>query len=120
MQSLYEMIFGTANTTNNLTSPATQQAVQQAFTSGYSAYQQARTAGQFGSNAGLANQMAQQQYNSLLGQAAQQYNPRPDWVFAGTPCRDAVDFADRMWPEDCAEKTFFVLKYAGKTASPGA
>lgn len=119
MQSLYEMIFGQANTSNNITSPATQQAVNQAFTSGYSAYQQAQSAGQYGTNAGLANQMAQQQYNSLLGQyAQQQYNPRPDWVFAGTPCRDAEDFANRMWPEDCAEKTFFILKYAGRTASP--
>lgn len=118
MQSLFEMIFGTANTTNNITSPATQQALNQAFTQGYSAYQQA---GQYGANAGLANQLAQQQYSQVLGQYAQQQNnPRPDWVFAGTPCRDAVEFADRMWPEDCAEKTFFVLKYAGKTASPGA
>ena len=118
MQSLYEMIFGTADTNNNITSPATQQAVNQAFTQGYSAYQQA---GQFGATAGLANQMAQQQYSQALGQYAQsQHNPRPDWVFAGTPCKDATEFADRMWPEDCAEKTFFVLKYAGKTASPGA
>jgi len=123
MQSLYNMIFGQANT-NNTTSPAGQQAANTAFTQAYAQYQGQglMNASQAGVNAGLAQQMSAQQYNSLLGLPqggyAQQHNPKPDWVFAGTPCRDAEDFADRMWPEACAEKTMFVLKWAGRTATP--
>jgi len=120
MQSLYNMIFGQVNASSNLTSPAAQQSANTAFTQAYSAYQQGAIAG---SNAGLAQQMSAQQYNNHLlglphGGYAQQHNPRPDWVFAGTPCRNAEEFADRMWPEACAEKTMFVLKWAGRTATP--
>ena len=64
----------------------------------------------------------QAQINAMLGQqfnqAYKQYNPRPDWVFAGRPCRDALEFAHLLWPEDCAEKTAFVLRWQGRTANP--
>ena len=91
-----------------------------AFNSAYSAYQQSpyQQAALTGSNAGLAQQMAAQQYQQGLPRRGTPYNPRPDWVFAGTPCDNAQDFADRMWTEPCAEKTLFVLKWAGRTASP--
>ena len=113
MQSLFDMIFGTANTTNNLTSPATQQAANTAFNQAYAQHQ----AGLQNSNA--AQQMASQQYNSLLGQyqagyGAQQALRYSDWVFAGRPCRDAQEFANLVWPDDSPEKTFFLLKHAGK------
>lgn len=107
-----------------ITSPQAQQAVNTAFTQAYTQYQGQglMNASQASANAGLAQQMSTQQYNSLLGLPqggyAQQHNPKPDWVFAGTPCRNAEEFADRMWPEACAEKTMFVLKWAGRTASP--
>lgn len=115
MQSLFDAVFGTANTTNNLTSPATQQAANTAFNQAYAQYQAGAMAG---SNAGLGQQMAAQQYNSLLGQPrygwAAQQAVRTDWVFAGRACSDAREFADLVWPEDCSEKTFFILKHAGK------
>ena len=64
----------------------------------------------------------QAQINAMLGQQFNHtyrgYSPKPDWVFAGTPCRDALEFAHRMWPEDCAEKTAFVLRWQGRTANP--
>jgi hypothetical protein len=41
----------------------------------------------------------------------------PVWVFAGRPC--TVDqFADMIWPEECAEKTHFRLKWSGREAVP--
>lgn len=126
MTSLFDMIFGTANTTNNLTSPATQQAVNTAFTQAYTQYQAglqnspaAQQAMLMGQNAGLAQQFSAQQYNALLGQPQgyRQQTPLSNWVFNGRACRDAREFADLMWPEDSAEKTFFILKHAGKDTS---
>jgi len=123
MQSLFDMIFGTANTTNNLTSPAVEQAANTAFNQAYAQHQAglqnsyaAQQAMQMGHNAGLAQQFSAQQYNALLGQPQgyRQQTLLSNWVFNGRPCRDAREFADHMWPEDCAEKTFFVLKHAGK------
>jgi hypothetical protein len=115
MQSLFDMIFGTANTTNNLTSPATQQAANTAFNQAYAQYQAGAIAG---ANAGLGQQMAAQQYNNLLGRPTHGYAAQQalisNWVFNGRACRDAREFADLMWPEDCSEKTFFILKHAGK------
>jgi hypothetical protein len=32
------------------------------------------------------------------------------WMFDGDYCT-ITEFADRMWPQDCKEKTFFLLKY---------
>lgn len=108
MQSLFDSIFGTANTTNNLTSPATQQAVNTAFNQAYAQYQ----------GSGLGQQMSAQQYNNLLGRPTHGYAAqqaiRADWVFAGRPCRDAQEFANLVWPDDSPEKTFFLLKHAGK------
>jgi hypothetical protein len=38
----------------------------------------------------------------------------PVWVFAGRPCT-VTQFADQIWPDACADKTHFVLKWAGRT-----
>jgi len=112
MQSLYDMIFGQANTPNSFTSPAAQQAVNQAFTQGYSAYQQAQSAGQFGSNAGLANQMAQQQYNLALGQYAQSQQ-KPEWMIAGVGM-SFEKFVDTLCPDpEDPMRTLLILKYSG-------
>lgn len=39
----------------------------------------------------------------------------PVWVFAGRPCT-MTQFADQIWPEPCADKTHFVLKWTGREA----
>lgn len=69
----------------------------------------------FGSQQGYATQnpwaqqnMTAQQYNQTLQGIYQQR--KPDWVFNGVTY-SARDFADAVWPDDCAEKTAFVLKY---------
>lgn len=36
------------------------------------------------------------------------------WVFAGRPC-SVTEFADFIWPEECADKTHFILKWEGRT-----
>lgn len=35
------------------------------------------------------------------------------WMFNGKYC-DLQSFADSIWPDECAQKTFFLLKYAGE------
>lgn len=32
------------------------------------------------------------------------------WMIAGKP-KTLTEFVNTIWPEDCAEKTFFLLKY---------
>jgi len=39
------------------------------------------------------------------------------WVFAGKPCT-VYQFADLCWPEDCVEKTHFILKWEGRKITP--
>ena len=41
----------------------------------------------------------------------------PVWVFAGRPCT-VEQFAESIWPEPCAERTHFVLKWSGREATP--
>jgi hypothetical protein len=36
------------------------------------------------------------------------------WMFDGEYCT-INQFADKMWPNDCKEKTFFLIKYTGDT-----
>lgn len=36
------------------------------------------------------------------------------WMFDGEYCT-ITEFAEKMWPSDCKEKTFFLLKYTGDT-----
>ena len=78
------------------------QQANQAFNTAYNSYQQ----GQLGQS-GLA--AAAQQYNNQLWRTQE---PSP-WVFNGKPC-SVKAFADEVWPEDCKEKTFFLLKHAGE------
>lgn len=33
------------------------------------------------------------------------------WMFDGV-LMSIMDFADKIWPEDCADKTHFILKYS--------
>lgn len=70
-----------------------------------------------GTFGGLQNQyssqnsmaMAQQQHawaQQIMG--AQQ---KPQWVFNGITCNSAREMADIIWENDCAEKTWFILKF---------
>ena len=71
----------------------------------------------FGSQQGYGLAQSQQPYNPAAQQAGL-YNQHlsrgmlkpPDWVFDGVTY-SSRDFADAVWPEDCAAKTAFVLKY---------
>ena len=44
-------------------------------------------------------------------------DPYPTWMFAGRPCT-VREFADFVWPEDHAQKTAFLLKWADFFAHP--
>ena len=35
------------------------------------------------------------------------------WMFNGKYC-DLQSFANEVWPEECEQKTFFLLKYTGE------
>ena len=70
----------------------------------------------------MANRAAQQQqaYQAgLLGQMSQGamnyggFSP-PKWMINGI-YMTIEEFANTIWPEDVAEKTFFLLKYSGET-----
>jgi hypothetical protein len=80
--------------------------------------------GNLGTTMGIATQAnaAQQSYNphqsamyqqQAFNQYAQTMSQRQamDWVLAGTPMT-LMEFADEIWPEPCAEKTHFILKYS--------
>lgn len=65
---------------------------------------------------GLHNLSAQQAYTPG-GQGMSQgiyqgtnWQP-PKWMFDGA-MMNVIDFANKIWPEDCADKTAFVLKYS--------
>lgn len=47
----------------------------------------------------------QQMYNQAMMQN------KPQWVFDGVVCNGPREMADVIWPNDCAEKTHFLLKY---------
>lgn len=56
----------------------------------------------------LASQQYQQaQYNRMMMQAQQ----KPMWVFNGVQCNSAREMADIIYPNDCPEKTHFLLKF---------
>ena len=58
--------------------------------------------------------MAQQQAQQGLGMSGslqQGVYQMPRWMFNGVVL-SILDFANEIWPEDCAEKTHFVLKYS--------
>jgi len=57
----------------------------------------------------------QQMSNQAIAQIqamTQQWNQlqRPNWVFNGKPM-SIGEFAAAIWPEDCADKSFFLLKF---------
>lgn len=54
-------------------------------------------------------QANQQAFNQYAQQQAQRQ--MMDWVLDGTPMT-LMEFADAIWPEPCAEKTHFILKYS--------
>lgn len=65
------------------------------------------------------NPYAQQNGHWAQGAAAQQHlmsiharnnQPLPRWIFNGQPM-DFDEFVEAVFPEDCPQKTFFVLKY---------
>jgi hypothetical protein len=61
----------------------------------------------------IAGYSAQQAYGGLMGQGsmnATNWSP-PKWMFNGT-MMSIIDFANSIWPEDCPDKTAFVLKYS--------
>lgn len=104
MQSLYEMIFGQATTTNNISSPLAQQAMNQAFNQGYQQYGQ-------GLAAQSQSQLAQQQYNQTLTAGLGRYNK--EWMIAGR-AMDFAEFVDTLCPDpDDPMRTLLILKYSG-------
>lgn len=109
MQSLYEMIFGQATTTNNITSPMAQQAMNQAFNQGYQQYQQNQLAAQ------SQSQLAQQQYNQALGQYQQNWaTPQPtEWMINGR-AMSFTEFVDTLCPDpEDPMRSLLILKYSG-------
>jgi hypothetical protein len=58
---------------------------------------------------------AQQAYNVGAQGMSQGYSGTnwqpPKWMFNGT-MMSVIDMANSIWPEDCADKTAFVLKYS--------
>lgn len=70
------------------------QQANQAFNHAYSQY-----SGQMGQS------LMQQQYNQSLMQQ------QTRWMFNGVVCSGPREMADIIWPNDCAEKTHFLLKY---------
>ena len=57
---------------------------------------------------GLQNQSLAQQQMHAWNQAV---TAKPaKWMFDGKVC-DVREMADKIWSEDCPEKTFFILKY---------
>jgi len=56
---------------------------------------------------------AQAQAHQQFSQYAQQQSQRQmmDWVLDGTPMT-LMEFADTIWPEPCADKTHFILKFS--------
>ena len=60
---------------------------------------------------GLSQAQSAQQAQQMFNQMASRQNKR--WVFNGESLT-FKEFADRIWPEECAEKTHFYLKYSGE------
>ena len=60
------------------------------------------------SNSSMAAQQ-QAHYNAVLAQAAQQRQPRPEWVFAGETLT-VIQFAQRVYG-DSPQATEFILRY---------
>ena len=60
---------------------------------------------------------AQQAMNQHLSQQQQQFNP--DWVerryMIDGKYMSLTEFVNFIWPEDCADKTFFLLKHTKET-----
>lgn len=63
-------------------------------------------------------QLSNQQYYAQQAQAAQAFSQyaqqqveRREWMIAGQPMT-FKEFADTLFPEDCAEKTHLYLKYS--------
>ena len=60
---------------------------------------------------------AQQAMNQHLAQQQQQFNP--DWVerryMIDGKYMSLTEFVNFIWPEDCADKTFFLLKHTKET-----
>lgn len=69
----------------------------------------------------MAMNASQQQYSpqqlaamqQQASQVANMWQQRRNWMINGS-LMSMDEFANEMWPEECAEKTFFYLKYSGK------
>ena len=63
------------------------------------------------------SQYAQQGMNSQLGAQQRQFNQ--DWVerryMIDGKHMTLTEFVNFIWPEDCADKTFFLLKHTKET-----
>ena len=55
-------------------------------------------------------QQAAQGYNMSAGQMNGSYQA-PRWMFDGVML-SVMDFANKIWPDDCADKTHFILKWS--------
>jgi len=82
---------------------------QNQLQSNQSAFQRAQQYGQYGGQMGQS--LAQQQYNQQLYNQAMMMKNRTRWMFDGVECSGPREMADIIWPNDCAEKTHFLLKY---------
>lgn len=67
---------------------------------------QSNHSAQYGSQSAMNQSLVQQQ----LRQYSQMRN-QTKWMFDGIPCSGPREMADIIWPNDCAEKTHFLLKY---------
>lgn len=73
---------------------------QQQFNNAYNAYAQQ----------GMNQQMAAQQYAAAQQRAFNQVWTERRWQIDGQ-FMTLTQFVDYIWPEDCPEKTFFILKH---------
>jgi len=115
--SLWSSLFGSAGSTQ--LNPAQQQQLNQQFNQAYSqlAQQSAQQSYQ------IYNQYAQQAMNQQY--AAQQHRAynmaRDQWIdqryMIDGKYMSLQEFVDFIWPEDCPEKTFFVLKHTKETGN---
>lgn len=67
---------------------------------------------QFGSSASYTQALAQQaQQQQAFNQLAKDQEDRQDWRIDGKPMT-MTEFANTLWPDTCAEKTMFYLRYS--------
>jgi hypothetical protein len=52
-------------------------------------------------------------YASSGAPASARHVHQSQWMFNGKYC-DLQSFANEVWPEECEQKTFFLLKYTGE------